>query len=674
MTIAKDFASKAAIAFVALAMIFSMFAPAAKAQSNEDLQTMINTLLAQIAALQAQVGQGGSTATSAVCPYTWTRDLKTGATGADVMKLQAFLNSNADTRVAATGAGSAGMETETFGPATAAAVSKFQVSHRAEILTPAGLVNPTGFFGPSTRAKANALCATAVVTPGTGTGSTTDDVDDETPSDLSGEASLDSYEADDASDDTIEEGAEDAEVAVFTAQFSDGDAEISRLDVAFTNPTTGADAWNAFETVSLWVDGKKVAEEDASSKDDYLGDEDDGVIRFSNLHIVGMDDEDVEITVAVTVPASLDAEELSTWTVTTESLRFFDADGVASTEDSASFSDLGTETAAFTLEAAGTDDEVIVKSSTNNPVATTLKVNDDKKSDKTTVFAFDLDTDDSTNDIELTQATMTVSIVSPVSTSYNTIVDDAELVINGTTITDVTVTGGNATGTSVTATLTFNIDSDVTIDAGDRVEAELVLTFKSLAANLEGTTVTANVYAGAIDAEGADTFTSTGAATGKVHTLRTAGAILEAGDMTETLKTNSDTTTADDQGTFVVKFDVTAFDQDIYVNKSAVESTSTATTQGVNFIVTDGSGVRQVSAGTTTASLSSTADTEGTQYRVNEGETKTFTLTVTFDPTTAGFYGAQVYSFNFDETAGSNPSVWQIALPAEDYESDPLSI
>ena len=123
MTIAKDFASKAAIAFVAFAMIFSMFAPSAKAQSSEDLQAQINTLLAQIAALSATPATSASA--SAVCPYTWTRDLKTGATGADVKMLQMFLNSNADTRVAATGAGSTGMETETFGPATAAAVSKF---------------------------------------------------------------------------------------------------------------------------------------------------------------------------------------------------------------------------------------------------------------------------------------------------------------------------------------------------------------------------------------------------------------------------------------------------------------------------------------------------------------------------------------------------------------------
>ncbi len=660
MTIAKSFAAKAGVAFVALAFILSLIAPAAQAQSSEDLQKMINDLVAQIATLQGQVGQTGSATASG---YTWTRDLKTGAMGADVMELQKFLNSDADTRVAATGAGSTGMETQTFGPATAAAVSKFQMKYRAEILTPAGLVNPTGFFGPSTRAKANAL-NTAVVTPTPdeeeeGEGSTDEE---EESTDLSGEASLDTYEADDASDDTIEEGAEDAEVAVFTAQFSDGDAEISRLDVAFTNPTTSADAWNAFETVSLWVDGEKVAEEDASSKDDYLGDEDDGVIRFSNLEIVGMDDEDVEITVAVTVPASLDAEELSTWTVTTESLRFFDADGVATTDTDL----VDEETAAFTLEAAGTDDEVIVKSSTNNPVATTIKVNDDKKSDSTNIFSFDLDTDDSTNDIDVNEVTLTVTVS---SSTYNTIVDDAELVIDGVTIDDVTVTNGTGT----TATLVFNVDGDVTIDAGDRVEAQLMLTFKSLASGNEGTTVTSAIATTNVAAEGADTFTSTGAATGKVHTLRTSGAILEAGDMTETLKVNSDATTTDDSGTFVVKFDVTAFDQDLYVNKTAASSTLSSGTEGVHFVITDGSG-NVVSVGTPTASLSATADTEGTQYRVNEGETKTFTLTVSIDPSSTGFYGVELYSFNFDETAGSNPSVYQRALPAEDYETDALEI
>jgi peptidoglycan hydrolase-like protein with peptidoglycan-binding domain len=161
MTIAKDFASKAGIAFVALAMIFTMSVPASNAQTQtpEDLQKMIDTLMAQIEALK------GGTASATASGYTWTRDLKTGATGADVMELQKFLNSNEDTRVAATGVGSAGMETSYFGPATAAAVSKFQMKYRADILSPAGLVNPTGFFGPSTRAKANALNTVTTPTP-----------------------------------------------------------------------------------------------------------------------------------------------------------------------------------------------------------------------------------------------------------------------------------------------------------------------------------------------------------------------------------------------------------------------------------------------------------------------------------------------------------------------------
>jgi hypothetical protein len=209
MTIAKDFASKAAIAFVALAMALSMFAPAAQAQSSEDLQKMINDLLTQIASLQSQVGQGSTSVASGVCPYTWTRDLNVGATGADVMKLQQFLNADLDTRVSASGAGSVGMETEYYGPATAAAVSKMQVKYRSEVLSPAGLVNPTGYFGPSTRAKANSVCSTPVVVPPVVVPG--DDTDDEDMTDdededmtLGGEASLDNFELNDADETDVE--------------------------------------------------------------------------------------------------------------------------------------------------------------------------------------------------------------------------------------------------------------------------------------------------------------------------------------------------------------------------------------------------------------------------------------------------------------------------------------
>jgi hypothetical protein len=112
MTLTKDLTAKFAVAIVAVAMVFSAFVSAAKAEeTTEDLQAMINDLLAQVAALQSQAGQGATTA-AGVCPYTWTRDLNVGATGADVKMLQQFLNADADTRVAAEGVGSVGMETE----------------------------------------------------------------------------------------------------------------------------------------------------------------------------------------------------------------------------------------------------------------------------------------------------------------------------------------------------------------------------------------------------------------------------------------------------------------------------------------------------------------------------------------------------------------------------------
>ncbi|MEX0934132.1 MAG: hypothetical protein WD003_02685 [Candidatus Paceibacterota bacterium] len=114
---------------------------------------------------------GGSGA--AVCPFAWSRSLTTGDTGDDVMALQKFLNASSDTRVAASGVGSAGNETNYFGSLTAAAVAKFQNTHSSEVLAPLGLNAGTGYFGASSRAKANELCvAGGTTTPDPGTGTT----------------------------------------------------------------------------------------------------------------------------------------------------------------------------------------------------------------------------------------------------------------------------------------------------------------------------------------------------------------------------------------------------------------------------------------------------------------------------------------------------------------------
>ena len=67
--------------------------------------------------------------------------------------LQQVLNRDANTMVAAEGAGSPGNETNYFGPATLRAVQKFQEKYGIATVGVAGY----GTVGPRTRAKLNEL-------------------------------------------------------------------------------------------------------------------------------------------------------------------------------------------------------------------------------------------------------------------------------------------------------------------------------------------------------------------------------------------------------------------------------------------------------------------------------------------------------------------------------------
>jgi hypothetical protein len=75
------------------------------------------------------------------------KNLKIGSRGTDVKALQDELTADGES-VSSTGY---------YGKLTAAAVTAFQEKHTADVLTPVGLSEGTGYFGTSTRATLNTL-------------------------------------------------------------------------------------------------------------------------------------------------------------------------------------------------------------------------------------------------------------------------------------------------------------------------------------------------------------------------------------------------------------------------------------------------------------------------------------------------------------------------------------
>lgn len=144
-----------ALAGTTLLSLSGAIVPVAQAQSVAELQAQINALLATISQLQTQLSavQGGGAAPAT----SFTRDLTVGSTGADVKALQQWLNGQGY-RIAASGAGSMGNESEYFGSLTKAALAKWQA---AMSISPA-----VGYFGPITRARVASTAGGAPAAPG----------------------------------------------------------------------------------------------------------------------------------------------------------------------------------------------------------------------------------------------------------------------------------------------------------------------------------------------------------------------------------------------------------------------------------------------------------------------------------------------------------------------------
>lgn len=687
--------NKIAAGLVAVAMIAGLsFAFAAQRAHAVTLSELVELFIAleiipedkaeQARAVLEEEGEEETTGGSMMgCSYNFTRDLKVGASGADVMDLQKFLNMDPTTQVAATGPGSKGAETSTFGPLTASAVTKFQEKYMADILTPLGLTKGTGFFGASTRAKANAICASAPEAPempddeeGEEGEEGSEDDDEELDG---GEASLEDFDAlSTPSDEELAEG--DSEVAVFGFEFDveDGDAEVNRIDVNFdaqSNSEFGGVAedepWNTIEAVQLWSGDEMIAEEDADSEDDWSDKGSDVYqLRFSGLEEVIDEGETAEFTVSVTIQNVDDSDLDQTWKVWVPANGVRARDGAGIDQYTGSDSEFET----FDVEQAGSDTELKLTTSSSNPKASTVKVDTENTTDDVTVLVFEVEAEDgeiTLNDL-LFYATTSTSVISGV-------VSDATLELDGNVVGDLAWDDdcngtANGTGASSFSCMLFDLeeeDDELTLEKDEKITGKLMIDLKKTQDNYpNGTTVEFDVReadrnAWEVEDVNGDSLASgdrTGTANGERHTLQSEGLFAEIISIEE-VKTAGDNN-ANDSGDFKIKFDVSAFDDTFYISAT----TSAATT--FTYRVEDGSG--STVSTTTSAAVSSTATKEGDSYRIDDGDTEEFTLTVTLNPDLTNYYRIELDSFLYGTSATNPGSASHTAAPDEDFESDVL--
>ena len=545
--------------------------------------------------------------------YSIMPSLTMGSTGPEVVKLQEMLIAKGNLVLPA------GVNKGYFGTLTKNALAAFQVAN--------GISPAVGYYGSVTAAKVNAM-AMGGTTGGNTSGNTSGSL-------AGGEASLESFDFSAGDDSDVEEGAS-AEIAEIEFDVEDGDVRVNRIDLALVadGGNDETDPWDTFESLRLLVDGKEIAEADLSDEGEYL-DEDLGTIRLSNLDFIVDEGDTANIVVEITTQNSVDGADTNAadWTINVEDdgIRATDAEGIEQ------YIGADNEEVDFSVEVEGDGEELNVSTSSDDPESETLKVEDDSKSDQYTIFAFDLEAEES--DVELDQ----ITLVATTSGTTSNMISDLVLEIDGEEFTDWSYASSSAT---TTRSIVFDIDGDFTIDADSEVTVVLKAEFK--AANVtnysSGATIAVGITGGAVEGEGADDVDSTGSASGDAHTLATEGIMVELDT-----KSADSTGTDDTVGEFTFVVDVTAFEEDAFVELAATRGTTESNT-GFNVVILDGNN-SVVTLGTTTFSIEADEDeTSNDRVEISQNDTVQFTVTAFYTANTAGSYKARLYSVNHKST------------------------
>jgi peptidoglycan hydrolase-like protein with peptidoglycan-binding domain len=617
-------------------------------------------------------GQGAETPAAtpgATMSCNFTRNLTVGAKGQDVMDLQKLLNLKGY-QVSIAGAGSPGQETSFFGPATKAAVSKMQEAFAADILTPLGLSKGTGYFGASTRAKANALCAAVTPTvPTTPTGTTTEPTTPDTTLN-GGEATLETLKLlSSPSAILIADNDSDEKVAGFSVKVKNADAAIKRVNVQFEaiSGATGftKSPWKVFDTVTLYNGDTKLADLDVSSESDWnkISGTNRYELSFTGLDSIVRENETANLYVAVSAMNMDTKDEATKWRV------YIPVNGVRA-HDGANIDQYTPTSAAvtrdFNTEGAGSGEKLKVLLDSSNPKSSIVKVDTNTQTNDVTILVADLQAKD--HDIQV--SSIPVTLVSASGTIAD-ILSDIKLDVNGTIYNTITPAISDAT---TTTQFVFDMSDDkLALTKDEIVKAKLIVSLKQQNGNYTaaGETLTASITEGdvdTIDAEGANTITDlSGSAVGETHRLMTTGIFAE--EVSKTAAVRSINNGTEDVADFTVKFDVTAFEDTYYVG---------STTAAINYtVLKDGAAVVAGTATTSAATtFSDTAESNG-NFKITDGATKSITFSATVNPGAGalGYYALRIDSIDYSLTNAAMVDGLNVTTtPADDFKTAQVNL
>jgi hypothetical protein len=423
----------------------------------------------------------------------------------------------------------------------------------------------------------------------------------------------------------------------------DGDIELSRLDFLLTADNTTAneetEPWDTFTEVSLWVNGDKIASFEADDEDEYLDDDaGEESFRFSNIDLILEEDEEVEVYVAVSVMNSVDGSDTANaaeWNIEPISVRYFDADGVATTDDVVGemTNDDSSDSESFEIEEEGTDDSADIESSSNNPDEATLLVDEDSdESDEFVVHIFDIDVDDDSGDLSLGDVYADVTITNlggaaDITGGQEEVIDEITMTIDGKSVEGEAVTGAGdlentliGDGLATVVRYLFEFDEDVVLEGDEEYQAEISVVFKGQDSNyVNGVSISTDVNGSLWEAEGSeDDDNISGTDDSETHTLATVVPVISDVE---------DTVTADDpnnSGTISFQFTIEA-DGDNDITGFTVADVITSLTSTAGTPLAPIGGLSEISGDAN--------ETATGVWTISDGDEATFALDFTYTTT-----------------------------------------